>query len=63
MRTLLEGFRVLDVHKAHIFTWAIEPYKQYEYHKAPEWENVTDAELTRLERELGWHLLVRAVPA
>jgi 2-polyprenyl-3-methyl-5-hydroxy-6-metoxy-1,4-benzoquinol methylase len=60
VRELLAGFRVLDVRKAHIFTWDIEAYKRYEYQKAPEWANVSDAELARLERELGWHLLVRA---
>jgi SAM-dependent methyltransferase len=63
VRTLLDGFRVLDVRKAHIFTWDIEPYKRYEYLKAPEWANVSEAELVALERELGWHLLIRAVPA
>jgi 2-polyprenyl-3-methyl-5-hydroxy-6-metoxy-1,4-benzoquinol methylase len=62
VRALVEGFRVLDAHKAHIFTWDIEPYKRYEYQKASEWANVSDAELAALERELGWHLLVRAVP-
>jgi SAM-dependent methyltransferase len=62
VRTLLEGLRVLDVRKAHIFTWDIEPYKRYEYRKAPEWANVSQAELAALERELGWHLLIRAVP-
>lgn len=62
VRTLLEGLRVLDVRKAHIFTWDIEPYKRYEYQKAPEWANVSQAELVALERELGWHLLIRAVP-
>jgi len=60
VRTLLDGFRVLDVHKAHIFTWDIEPYKRYEYQKAPEWANVSETELASLERELGWHLLVKA---
>ena len=63
VRELLEGFRVFDVHKAHIFTWDIDPYKRYEYQKAPEWANVGDDELARLERELGWHLLVTAAPA
>ena len=63
VRQLLGGFRVLDVHKEHIFTWDIEPYKRYEYQKAPEWANVSDRELADLERELGWHMLVRAVPA
>ena len=61
-RALLEGFRILDIHKAHIFTWDIDAYTRYEYQKAPEWAGVDDAELARLERELGWHLLVRAVP-
>jgi len=60
VRDLLEGFQVFDVRKAHIFTWDIEPYKRYEYQKAPEWARVGDDELARLERELGWHLLVRA---
>jgi SAM-dependent methyltransferase len=59
-RELLTGLRVIDTRKAHIFTWDIEPYKRYEYRKAPEWANVSDAELSTLERELGWHLLIRA---
>jgi ubiquinone/menaquinone biosynthesis C-methylase UbiE len=57
---LLERFRLLDVRKSHIFTWDVDAYKRYEYRKAPEWANVSDAELAALEEELGWHLLVRA---
>ena len=60
VRTLLEGFRVLDVAKAHIFTWDLDAYRQYEYKKAPEWAGLSEAELAALEKELGWHLLVRA---
>jgi 2-polyprenyl-3-methyl-5-hydroxy-6-metoxy-1,4-benzoquinol methylase len=63
IRMLLVGFDVLDVRKAHIFTWDVDAYRRYEYVKAPEWANVTETELAALERELGWHLLVRAVPA
>jgi len=63
IRTLLAGFDVLDVRKAHIFTWDVDAYRRYEYVKASEWADVTEAELAVLERELGWHLLVRAVPA
>lgn len=63
VRELLAGFRVIDVLKSHIFTWDIEPYKRYEYEKAPEWADVSDAALAALERELGWHLLVRAALA
>jgi SAM-dependent methyltransferase len=59
-RALLEGLRILDMHKAHIFTWDVDAYTRYEYRKAPEWTHVSDQELARLERELGWHLLVRA---
>jgi 2-polyprenyl-3-methyl-5-hydroxy-6-metoxy-1,4-benzoquinol methylase len=63
VRRLLDGFRVTDVRKDHIFTWDVDAYCRYEYRKAPEWANVPDVELRALERELGWHLLVRAVPA
>jgi 2-polyprenyl-3-methyl-5-hydroxy-6-metoxy-1,4-benzoquinol methylase len=62
-RQLLEGFTILEIRKTHIFTWDINAYLRYEYRKAPEWANVSDAELASLERELGWHLLIRAAPA
>lgn len=63
VRALLKGFRVVDVRKDHIFAWDVEAYKRYEYRKAAEWAHVSEDEMRRLERELGWHLLVRAVPA
>jgi SAM-dependent methyltransferase len=63
VRRLLKGFRVLDVSKAHIFTWDIPSYRQYQYVKDPAWKGVSDRELAELERELGWHMLVRAVIA
>jgi SAM-dependent methyltransferase len=59
-RTLLSGFDVLELRKAHIFTWDIEPYKRYEYKKDPAWANVSDARLAELEKELGWHTLIKA---
>ena len=61
LRQLLDGYRVLERRKAHIFTWDVDAYRRYEYRKAPEWANVSSAELADLETELGWHLLVRAV--
>jgi len=60
VRQLLEGFDVREVRKAHIFTWDVEAYTRYEYKKAPEWIDVSDRELAALEKELGWHLLVKA---
>jgi 2-polyprenyl-3-methyl-5-hydroxy-6-metoxy-1,4-benzoquinol methylase len=63
VRELLAGFRVLEASKAHIFTWDVDSYRRYEYRKAAEWAQVSEAELEELERELGWHLLVRAALA
>ena len=28
LRTLLEGFRIVDLHKAHIFTWDLDAYRK-----------------------------------
>jgi SAM-dependent methyltransferase len=57
---LLAGFEVVDVRKAHIFTWNVDAYIRHEYVKDAPWANVSDAELAALEKELGWHTLVRA---
>jgi len=57
---LLDRFEILELTKAHIFTWDVEPYTRYEYVKDPAWAGVDDAELAELEKELGWHTLVRA---
>jgi hypothetical protein len=63
VRALLQGYRVVDISKAHIFTWDIAAYRQHEYKKDPAWARVSDEELANLEKELGWHTLVRAVLA
>lgn len=60
IRHLLQGYRVLDVTKAHIFTWDIDAYRRYEYKKDDIWAKVSEQELADLEHELGWHMLVRA---
>jgi 2-polyprenyl-3-methyl-5-hydroxy-6-metoxy-1,4-benzoquinol methylase len=60
VRSLLQGFTVLDLRKAHIFTWDVDAYKRYEYRKDPAWAGVDDTRLSALEQELGWHTLVRA---
>lgn len=57
---LLQGFEILDLKKSHIFTWEIDSYKKYEYKKDPAWAGVSDETLSELEKELGWHTLVRA---
>lgn len=60
LKSLLHRFRVLDIRKAHIFTWDLDAYKRYEYKKDPAWAKVDDHQLAELEKELGWHTLVRA---
>jgi 2-polyprenyl-3-methyl-5-hydroxy-6-metoxy-1,4-benzoquinol methylase len=57
---LLAGFEVVDIRKAHIFTWEVDAYIRHEYVKDPAWARVSDAELAALEKELGWHTLVQA---
>jgi len=59
-RELLKGFEILEMRKAHIFTWDVDAYKRYEYKKDAAWAGVTDEQLENLEKELGWHLLIRA---
>ena len=60
IRHLLDGFEILDIHKAHLFTWDVDAYQRYEYQKDATWANVSDERLVELEKELGWHTLVRA---
>ncbi len=60
VRELLHGFEILEMRKAHIFTWDIAAYTRYEYRKDPAWANVDENRLAELEKELGWHILVRA---
>ena len=60
VRRLLDGFEILDIHKAHIFSWDVEAYQRHEYKKDAAWASVSDERFRELEKELGWHTLVRA---
>ncbi|WP_308910056.1 class I SAM-dependent methyltransferase [Pseudokordiimonas caeni] len=62
VRDLLTGFDVVDCRQDHIFPYQIEPYKRYEYVRQPWFESMPDEMFRALERQLGWHLLVRARP-
>lgn len=53
-------FKIDKIWKDHIFTWDIDEYKQGRFEKDSAWQKVSDEELHRLERELGWHTLVYA---
>lgn len=59
--TLLQGcFEVTEIRKDHIFRWSIPEYREGKFVLTPEWENVGDDDLKKLERELGWHTLIVA---
>jgi len=61
-RTLVEGagFKVERIQVAHIFPYQIEAYKRYEYVKAFPWNMMPKHLFQRLERLVGWHLLIDA---
>lgn len=51
---------VVSVEKDHIFAYSIPEYRQHQYVRERCWANVSDDDFRKLERELGWHLLIRA---
>lgn len=57
---LLDGFDIVNIRKAHIFTFDVDAYIRGEYRKDPAWAATTPDELAALEKELGWHTLVTA---
>lgn len=53
-------WQLVDVRKAHIFTYDIDAYRRGRLVAAEEWADVDAATLASLERELGWHTLIVA---
>lgn len=61
---LLRGcFTIQDLRQAHIFPYAVEDYVEYRYRKQPWFEAMPSDMFAALERHLGWHMLITAVPA
>lgn len=61
IRRLLADFRIVELRQEHIFPYAVEPYRRYEYVREP-WFQAMPPEMFRaLEQHLGWHTLVRCV--
>jgi 2-polyprenyl-3-methyl-5-hydroxy-6-metoxy-1,4-benzoquinol methylase len=55
-------FQLVDLWQTHIFPYKVGKYKSHEYEKEPWFEAMPPDMFERLERVLGWHLLVRALP-
>lgn len=54
------GYRVLSVEKNHIFKYSIPHYVQYQYVVDEQWEGMSVESFQALEKQFGWHLLVKA---
>ena len=59
-RRLFSDFSVIDIQKAHIFSWDIPKYITYQYEKESCFNNISDDLFKELESELGWHILIKA---
>lgn len=62
IKSLLQPyFKIENIWKDHIFPYDIEKYKNHEYVKSEEFINMNEKEFKSMEKELGWHTLVKAV--
>lgn len=60
VRALMPGYDVIEISQDHIFPYVIEKYVNYEYEFQP-WFAAMPKEMFRaLEKQLGWHMLIRA---
>ncbi len=63
-RQLVEAamFEVTTMRVAHIFPWAIGPYRKHQLVRRWYWRPVPPSVFRWLERRVGWHLLIEARP-
>jgi SAM-dependent methyltransferase len=60
VRNLLGDFDVTDIRQEHIFPYVIEKYVNYEYELQPWFKAMPKEMFAALEKQLGWHMLIRA---
>lgn len=60
VKELLQGFTVLELRQDHIFPFVIEKYVKYEYEIVPWFASMPTTMFSALEKNLGWHMLIRA---
>lgn len=60
VRELLSDYDVFSIEQAHIFPYIVEKYKQYEYEWQPWFEAMPTTIFRALEKNLGWHTLIKA---
>ena len=59
---LLKGFRIVEARQEHIFPYVVEKYVKFEYEPQPWFKAMPEGMFAALEKALGWHLCIRAVP-
>jgi 2-polyprenyl-3-methyl-5-hydroxy-6-metoxy-1,4-benzoquinol methylase len=54
-----DRFNITDIYKDHIFTYNIDHYRNNIYIKDEYWENMSDKDIDKLAKEMGWHTMVK----
>jgi SAM-dependent methyltransferase len=57
---LAPWYEVTEIHKDHIFKWDVPKYIKHEYELDATWKDVSPENFRALEKELGWHTLIKA---
>ena len=61
LRDLLgTGYRVVDIHQDHIFSYEIDAYRAGRFVRQPWFEAMPTDMFRTLEQNLGWHLMITA---
>lgn len=53
-----ERFKIINIWKDHIFRYDIDNYKKNVYIKDNYWCNMTDIDIDKISKDLGWHTMV-----
>lgn len=59
LKSLLEGYEIIEMEQNHIFPYVIEKYIQYEYEFQPWFKAMSHEMFSSLEKSLGWHTLIK----
>lgn len=64
IRSLLSAanFEVVNLEQDHIFPYVIDKYVKHEYEIQPWFQSLPPGAFDALEKNLGWHMLVKAQP-
>ena len=60
IESLLDGFEILEMRKDHIFPYKIPEYINKEYVVEDHFINMSREDFRQMEKEMGWHTLIRA---